>query len=56
MGAEKELDVVWVRENGETIEVGEMNEWHLRGALRQMITAVAHGDIAAARSHILGAA
>jgi len=48
-------DIVWVRKNGQAVEIRDMNEYHARAALRQMINAVASCDLEEAWSHILGA-
>lgn len=48
------LDAVWVRSNGEAIEVKDMNEWHARNALRILINALASCDLGEAYSHLLG--
>lgn len=43
----------WVRSDGTAIAVEEMNEYHARNALRQMMAAVYEGDNEALLSHVL---
>jgi hypothetical protein len=42
----------WIRSNGKMVKVEDMNEFHARNALRQLMRDVLQGDVEATYGHI----
>lgn len=41
---DEKLEMYWIRGNGEEVPVGDMNEYHAKACLRQLMLNVIQGD------------